>query len=364
LNCSGHDFRTRIGPLSREVSLTMKRIAYWALPLLLIGALTTQGLAQAQQAQAEPDPKWNSNAEFEAYMVCFKEADHAKKAACGEKFAVDYKNADPIVMTHIYKFMLLGFANAGNWAKTIETIERQAMAPKLTADEKKQYNQIGLVAAANAKNNPKTIEYAEKVLKDDPKNFQALVTLSGVLSSTLPQTDPAKGQQITRTLEVTRQALALPNPGLAAAQWNQVQLQLRETTCLMLLNQQKYTESIAECQEALKLNPKDGFAWYWIGLSHRAALIDLAKKYNDAVKDYNDNRSAGPLVVDEKRAIMQGADKVASDKKAEAEDAFAKAAALGGEAGKQAMAELQKLFEGTPADLEKFIQEKKSQFGN
>ncbi|HET9942377.1 MAG TPA: hypothetical protein VFR05_03490, partial [Terriglobia bacterium] len=64
----------------------MKRIAYWALPLLLIGALTTQGLAQAQQAQAQPEPKWNSNKEYEDYMLCFKEVDHAKKAACGEKF--------------------------------------------------------------------------------------------------------------------------------------------------------------------------------------------------------------------------------------------------------------------------------------
>ena len=161
----------------------MKRIAYWAMPLLLIGALTTQGLAQAQQAQAQPEPKWNSNKEFEDYMVCYKEADHAKKAACSEKFVVDHKAADPIVMTEIFKYMLLGYANAGNWPKTFETLDRQALAPKLTEAEKKQYNQIGLVAAANSKNNPKTIEYAEKVLKDDPKNFQALVTLSGVLSA-------------------------------------------------------------------------------------------------------------------------------------------------------------------------------------
>ena len=346
----------------------MKRIAYWALPLLLIGALTTQGLAQAPPAPAQPpkeEPKWGSTKQYEEYIACFKETDHAKKAACAEKFLVDHKGADPIVITDTYKMVLFGYANAGNWPKTIETIERQSIAPRLTDADKKQYNQIGMVAAVNSKNNPKTIEYAEKVLKDDPKNANALITLSGVLSQNLPTTSPQKETQIARTLDITRQALAAPKPqGIADAQWNPVQLQLRETMCLMLLNQQKYKESIAECQEALKINAKDGFAWYWIGLSHKAALVELATKYEAAVKDYNDNRSAGQLVVDEKTAVMQGALKQASDKKDETIDAFARAAAIGGDAGTQAQGELKKLFEGTPDALDKIIQDKKSQLGN
>ena len=344
----------------------MKRIAYWALPLMLIGALTSPVLAQAQQAQEkQQDPKWKDTNEYNDYIKCYEEKDAAKKAACAEKFLVDHKDADPIAVTEVYKMMLFGYANSSNWKKTLETIERQSIAPKLTEADKKQYDQIGLVAAATSKDNPKTVEYAEKVLKNDPKNLNALITLSGVLSQTLPPTNPAKDQQIEKTLTVTKQALEQPKPqGVPEPQWNAIQQQLRETTCLMLLNQKKYPESIAECQAVLKINPKDGFAYYWIGLSHKSALIDLSKKYNESVENYNAHRQDGQLVVDELRAAMQGAEKVASDKRDETVDAFAKAAALGGEAGKQAMTELKGIFTGSEAELNQLIEEKKKQLGD
>jgi tetratricopeptide (TPR) repeat protein len=349
----------------------MKRIANWALPLLLIGALTAPALAQAQAPSAlQQEPKWKDNKEYTDYMVVYDEKDHAKKAANAEKFFVDHKDVDPIALTHVFKMMYLGYANAGNWVKVLESYDRMGtLGPKLTDAEKQQYTQIALVAAANSKNNPRTIELAEKILKDDPNNFNALITLSGVLSGTLPTSNPQKDAQITKTLEITKRALAQPRPqGVADAQWNPIQVQLRETSCLMLLNQIKYQESIAECQAAIKLNPKDSYAWYWIGLSHRAALIDLSKKYNEAVDKYNANRTADQLVLDELRAAMQGAEKVASDKRDETADAFARAAAIGGDAGKQALTELQKIFEGTPQGtpqaINDLIEQKKSQLGN
>jgi tetratricopeptide (TPR) repeat protein len=349
----------------------MKRIANWALPVLLIGALTSPALAQAQApSAAQQEPKWKDNKEYTDYMVVYDEKDHAKKAASAEKFFVDHKEADPIALTHVFKMMYLGYANAGNWVKVLESYDRMGtLGPKLTDAEKQQYTQIALIAAANSKNNPRTIELAEAILKNDPNNFNALITLSGVLSQNLPQNNPQKDAQITRTLEVTKKALDQPRPqGVPDAQWNPIQVQLRETTCLMLLNQNKYQESISECQAAIKLNPKDSYAWYWIGLSHRAALIDLSKKYNEAVDKYNANRTADQLVLDELRAAMQGAEKVASDKRDETADAFARAAAIGGDAGTQAKQELQKIFEGTPdgtpENINRMIEQKKSQLGN
>jgi tetratricopeptide (TPR) repeat protein len=328
-------------------------MAYWALPLLLISALATQGFAQ--------DPKWNDTKEYEDYRLVYDEKDFAKKAALAEKFFVEHPKADPIALTQMYTMMLLSYANAGNWAKTIETIERPALGPKLTEEEKKRNTQIGLLSATNMKDNKKIVEYAEKVLKDDPKNLNALVTLSGVLTGTMPNTNPGKDTHITRTLDITRQALALPKPaaGVNDAQWNQIQQQLRDTTCLMLLNQNKYAEAIAECQLALKANPKDGYAWYWIGLAHRAGFVELNKKYNDSVTEYNNNRTAPQLQLDELRAAMQGAEKIASDKLDETLDAFARAVIIGGEAGNQALAEMKKLFTGTPEDLQKLIDSKK-----
>jgi hypothetical protein len=329
----------------------MKRIAYWTLPVLLIGALTTQGLAQ--------DIKWGPM-EYEDYIAIYNEKDAAKKATLAEKYFVDHKAADPIALTQIYDMMLLAYANGGNWAKTLETVERANLAPKITDADKKRNTQIGLLAASNLKNNAKMIEYAEKVLKDDPKNVTAAVTLSNVLSATMPTTN--QEPHIAKTLEATKLALSLPRPaqGYTDPQWNQVQQQLHDTACLMLLNQKKYAESIAECQAALKLNPKDDYAHYWIGLSHRAAFVELNKTYNAAVEKYNANRTAPPLEVDGYREAMQGAQKVAQDKLDETLDAFASAVAIGGPAGTQALAEMKKLFTGSPDELQKLIDGKKN----
>jgi tetratricopeptide (TPR) repeat protein len=333
----------------------MKRIAYWALPLLLIGALRTQGFAQ--------DPKWKDTAEYNDYMGVFNEKDFPKKATNAEKFFVDHKDADPIALTQVYQMMILSYANASNWVKTLETYDRMNIAPKLTDADKKQYLQIAFVASVNSKNNPKTIEFAEKILKDDPKNFGALVTLSGVLSQNLQgmsPTDANRPAQMTRTLDITRQSLALPRPDkMPDTQWNPIQQQLHETTCLILLNQTKYTDSIAECQAALKINPKDSYAWYLIGLSHKAALIDRTKAYNAAIDKFNNNRTAPQIELDEMREAIQGTEKIASDKRDETLDAFARAVAAGGEAAGEAKKELEKLFTGTPEELKKLIDDKK-----
>ena len=56
---------------------------------------------------------------------------------------------------------------------------------------------------------------------------------------------------------------------------------------------------------------------------------------------------------------MQGAEKIASDKLDETLDAFARAAAIGGDAGTEALKEMKKLFTGTPEDLQKMIDSKK-----
>jgi hypothetical protein len=348
----------------------MKRIAYWALPLLLISALGTQGYAQdpKQPETKQQDPKWKDTKEYDDYMLVFNEQDFAKKAANAEKFFVDHKDADPIALTDVYKRMLLAYLNAKNWNKAFETLDRQNLAPNLTEADKKQYRQYGLAAGVQARNTDQTVKYAELVLKDDPKNFAALVTLSGIQSQKLQAmqpNDPNRTGQLTKTLDITKQSLALPRPDkMSDAEWNPIQQQLHDTSCLVLLNQTKYTDSIAECQAALKVNPKDSYAWYLIGLSHKAALIDLSKAYNAAVEKYNANRDKPQLELDDLRAAMQGAEKIASDKKDETMDAFARAVAAGGDAAGEAKKELQKLFTGTPEELNKLIDEKKSATGN
>jgi pentatricopeptide repeat protein len=337
----------------------MKRVTYLGLPILLIGILATSSLAQDQ-------PKWKDNKEYEDYMLVWNEKDFPKKAANAEKFFVDHKDADPLALIQVYNMMILSYAQAGNWAKALETADRMnQLAPKLTDADKLQSQRVGMLAAANLKNNPKTIEYAQNVLKMNDKDLNALVTLSSLLSQTLPNDEKTKQTQLTQSLEYTRRALAVPRPqGTADAQWNPIQLQLHQTACLVLLNQGKNGESISECQAALKVNNKDSYSWYLIGLSHKAELVPLVKRYNEATDKYNANRSADQITLDELRSVMTGAEKIASDKKDETLDAFARAVAAGGPAAAEARKELQGLFTGSPEELNRLIEEKKSQLGD
>lgn len=336
----------------------MKRIVNWALPLVLIAVVAAQGLAQA----AAQEPKWKDSKEYDEYVAVYNEKDNAKKAALAEKFFVDRKDADPIALTNMYQMLYLSYANAGNWAKVLETFEKlETMAPKTPDAEKSRFLQIALLAASNLKNNPKTIEYANKILAANPNDLNSLITLSNVLSTTLPTAEPAKTKQIDETLQITKRALAQPKPAnLQDAQWNPIRQQLFDTACMMLLNQKKYTDSIAECQNALKVNSKDSYAWYLIGMSHKAELVPLVAKYDELLKKYNDNRNADQITVDENRSLFQGALQIAQDKKVEAEKAFATAVAIGGSGANEAKTELQKLFQGTPEEMQKLIEERKA----
>ena len=111
-------------------------------------------------------------------MGVYNEKDHAKKAAGAEKYFVDHKDADPIALTQIYSMMLLGYANAGNWAKTLDTVERPTLAPNLTPAEKTKVHPDWVARGDQSQEQCKDrLSTAEKVLKDDPKNLNALVTL-------------------------------------------------------------------------------------------------------------------------------------------------------------------------------------------
>ena len=128
----------------------------------------------------------------------------------------------------------------------------------------------------------------------------------------------------------------------------------------MLLNQMKYSDSIAEAQLALKINSKDSYAWYLIGLNHKASLAELIKKYRALLDKYNENRTtADQIALDEMKTAYQVAEKIASDKTDETLDAFARSVAAGGPSATPAREELQKFFTGTPEELNRLIEEKK-----
>jgi tetratricopeptide (TPR) repeat protein len=331
----------------------MKKIVHRGFCLLVLGACLRTALGQAIK-----DPK-----EYDAYMVVFNEkTDFAKKADLAEKFLASYAKSD--ARPQAYLMMITSYYQAGKFDKALEAADRlDEFTSRLDESQKMQVVLIGMTAAGQVKNNVKTVNYARKVLNSDPNNVNALITLSAVLSQTLPQQEQAKQAQIVETLEITLRALAQPKPdGVADAQWDSAKGSLHQTACLMLLNQQKYDASIEECRVSLQSGNKDGYPWYLIGLSHKVRLLDLVKRYNEAVNNYNDRRTTvDQITLDDLIAIKDGAEKLASDKKDETLDAFARAVAAGGPAAAEARKELQQLFTGTPEELNRMIEERKSQ---
>lgn len=332
----------------------MKRTAYLGLFVALFAALAAPGFAQEIK-----DPT-----EYAAYMKVYEEKDPAKKAPAGEKFLVDYPST--VARTHTYMHIILSYARVPNWAKALETADKQAqLAPTLSANEKALVIQIGMAAADGTKNTPKLKEYAGKVLEVDPKHAGALVTLSGILANSIPTDDATKAKHFDETLAITKRALAAPKPAEATdAVWNPVRGQLYDTTCMVLLNQKKYAESIAECQEALKINKKDGYAYYLMGLAMKPAVADAIAKYTAAVDKLNlpENRTADQLVRDELKATADGLQSAAQAKTNELIEVFAKSVATGWANAASARNEL-KIFTGTPDELNKLIADKQAELG-
>ncbi len=334
----------------------MRRTAYLGLCLMVFTALAAPLFAQ----------KIDDPTEYAAYMKVYEEKDPAKKAAAGEKFLTDYPKSAAV--THTYMQILLSYHNAKNFAKALETADKQQqMAPGLSADEKKTVNLVGQAAAEQVKNTAKLQSYAEKVIADDPKNTGALITLSNLLANSVPTANgPAKDAHLTKTLDITRRALAAPKiAGVADAQWNPIVAQLHDTECMVLLNQKKNADAITACQEAIKTVKKDGYAYYLMGLAMKPAVADSIANYKAAVDKLNldENRKADQVVRDELTANKDALDKVMTTKTDELIKMFATSMATGWQGAANPSAAELKAFNKPQAELDQMIQQIKSENG-
>jgi tetratricopeptide (TPR) repeat protein len=339
----------------------MTRTAYWGWTLLLIGILATPGMAQ----------NWKSTQEYDAYMVAYNAKEPAAKAAAAEKFLTDFKGSEATTLA--YNMMLISYFNAGRagaagaWQKAFDSAEKVTQyVPKPDAEMTNTVNNVGFYAAQALKNNPKTIEYSEKLLAANPNNIEPLIAMSSILSSSFPPDAAARDAQMNKALDITKRALAQPKPAQAPdAAWKDIQVQLHLTTCALLYNKKQYPEAIGACNEVLKLDKKNAASYYYIGLSHEYQVPPLDKRYQDAVVEYNANRTADPIIVAELKAKVDSTLKVVDDKLTEAIDALAKSVAIGGVPA--ARTELDKLYKGKNSNslqgLDELIQQKKTELG-
>src|SRR5690348_1957060 len=108
----------------------MRKVAFWGLSLVLLGALAKPALAQ--------QPKLPTTEIYNAYMAAYNETDPAKKAANAEKFIATYKDGkdtDHVAIDNMYMMALRSYYGGKNFAKCIELADKQAAtAPELAGD--------------------------------------------------------------------------------------------------------------------------------------------------------------------------------------------------------------------------------------
>jgi len=86
------------------------------------------------------------------------------------------------------------------------------------------YN-VAAESAQAKRDNPKTIFYYEQAIKADPKNYTAMLMISGVIAQSTREFDLDKEEKLARAEKYANDGLALvpsaakPNPQITDAQW-------------------------------------------------------------------------------------------------------------------------------------------------
>ena len=351
----------------------MRRTGYLGISLLLVFVLAASalpGFGQAAPAAQAKGPQAKTQAEYTAYVAFFNEKDPVKKAALGEKFIVDFKETD--FMSASYNQIITAYTQAQNWAKVIDAAERAANSPGADNRLKAFAYANAMVASQNLNKIDDVLKYGDKVLAIDPNDLNTMITLSAVIPSKLPSDDAGKKASLDKAQDLAKKALTGIQPLLAQAQGPQktqialIDSQLHATLGLVAYNRPDYMKSIEEYDQAIKTNPKDDVAHFYLALDYQALAGQASRTYQDAVKKENDAKTAklDQPTIDELAAARTGLENEVREKRDKAIDEYAIAAAIGGVVAQNAKDALEKLWQAKNDSLNgmnEFIQQKKSQ---
>jgi tetratricopeptide (TPR) repeat protein len=350
----------------------MRRTGYLGISLLLVFALTALALPAFGQAAQAKQPQAKTQAEYNAYKALYDEQNPAKKAELGEKFLTDFKESDFIA--NAYTMIIGAYTRAQNWAKVIDAAERAAASPVADNKLKAFAYANAMVAAQNMNQLDRVLAYGDKVLAIDPNDLQTMITLSAAIPVKLPADEAGKKAALDKAEFLGRKALAgvqtllAQAPAAQKAQITQIEGQLHGTLGLIAYNRPDYMKSIEEYEAALKVNPKDDVAHFYIGADYQTLSGLASRQYQDAVKAENDAKAAKAEqpTIDELAAKRQGLENEVREKRDKAIDEYAIAAAIGGVIAQDAKNALQKLWQAKNDSLngmDEFIAQKKQQLG-
>ena len=208
--------------------------------LMMVGLLAVAGLATAQK------PK--SNKELEAVQALLKAQTPDEKIAAADSLVSKFKDT-----------------------------EFKGVALELAGEAYQQKKD-----SANA------IIYGNRAIEADPKNFQAMLLVSGQLAQGTKEFDLDKDEKVKRATKLANDAIAAvtaaakPNPQLPDAQWEDIRkdviAQGHETLGVIASVDKKYDAAITEFKAAI-----DGAATPEPATMIRlAATYTITKRYDEA----------------------------------------------------------------------------------
>jgi tetratricopeptide (TPR) repeat protein len=335
----------------------MKRTAYLGSSLLVMMVLLIPNFAWAQ-------------ADGDAYRAYYAEENPAQRAALGEKFLQDFKTST--YTDAVYRQTVSAYYQLNNFQKVVALAEKvEDYSPSATPPQKAKVYAMGMDAAQKLNNASLAVTYADRVLKVAPEDLNALITLASTLSVTAPQDKAAQEKAeaaATKGLGVLGK-MAGADVGLSDADWAKQKVAiagtLHSTLGSIYFNRGDYDKAVESMTEATKATPKDGGAWYILGLAVNQQAQAAIKKYTASVDQTNTmiKNRADSLAIEESKATTEALQEVARAKRDEAMDALATSVACAGPTAQPAKSQLDKLYQqknGSMDGLDQLITQKQA----
>jgi tetratricopeptide (TPR) repeat protein len=323
------------------------------------GCLTLLCLTSALPVRAQqPSPAEQAcNAKYTAY---YNKQDDLKLF---NEFVNDATCKDSMYRPNAFVQLIQNRLAASNWKDVYELSERYSKElPNEKGDGKKWVAQQAMTASAQMGDVDKILDTGEKVLVLDSQNLNAIVILSNAYPEKYPAlTDAAaKEKNLNRAQELAKQTLAMMKPAAVTdSVWQQQVIGPAHSVLgFVALQRMQYPEAVGEYEQAVKISPKDPLNWFRGGLAKAFIAKEAQKPLPDLYAKANAITVAGPER-DAADGTRDAAVKIYQDKRDEAMDWLATAAAMGGPVGDAAKTQLESFWkpmhDGTTAGMDDFI---------
>lgn len=262
-------------------SLFRSSIANIFVTFLLVLAVAAPRTGRAQGKYTEE--------EYAAYDQLNKETDPAKKTA----LVVQFLKARPQSTlkenaVSSYQQGLASLQTQGKWAE-LATLGEQFAAVEPKDDYTKKMLQAAystLATTALTNNDPKFLQWGEKVISTAPDNYEILVALTTKYAELNRYDQAAKTAKQALTIV---QGITKTPAGVSEDAWKKYTTNTYAVCYAIMGNvayqNQDYTNAVLHLENSLKYNPKNDLAYYNLGMSYwrqnrlDLAMLDFAKAY-------------------------------------------------------------------------------------